>query len=153
MIESLHVFTGDVNTRLTVGISSNARISPSGYDMAMKFGVPLDENCNPSTFATAFLSRLLLQRKKIVLGLLDDQLSSTAKETLREVLKCLEDKHRKLIGLGSGSMVFVLFCPTSQSYEQLFDKTWMDNLTSKLQNFLMETGECSLFTQCHATVC
>ena len=58
----------------------------------------------------------------------------------QDVLSSLEEGHRKLINIESGSLIFTLFCPTAMSMQQLKDEKWANSLASKMDKLLNIIG-------------
>ena len=98
------------------------------------------EKSNVHKFVAAFLTKLLYQREKIELELLDAELSDAIKESWRAVLSLLEGRRRKVIGLRSGSVIFTLFCPLTDSCKELEDSLWKDKLETALIQLFHEIG-------------
>ena len=136
------VFSGSANVNLTIDLESSSKIPPDCLETAIKFGLKLDEHekSNVHKFLAAFLTKLLHQREKIELGLLDAQLSQAIKEGWRAVLSLLEGRRRKVIGLGSGSVIFTLFCPSGDSCKELEDSLWKDKLETAIVHLFHEIG-------------
>ena len=119
-----------------------SKIPSDSLETAVKFGLKLDEHekSNVHKFLAAFLTKLLYQREKIELGLLDAQLSEAIKKGWRAVISLLEGRQRKVIGLRSGSVIFTLFCPSGDSCKELEDSLWKDKLAAALVQLFQEIG-------------
>ena len=95
----------------------------------------------PNEYIAAYLTKLLLQREKLDLGLLDSYLPPGVKEAWQEPLSHLEQTKRKVLAVTEGSLSFILFCPTVESYEQLQDVAWRKQLVDKLTHLLKGIGK------------
>ena len=115
-------------------------ISEEHIKTATKFGVASCDLVNTKKYIIAFMKRLLLQREKIDKNLLEAYLSSSITKLWQEVLSSLEDKNWKLVNIQSGSLVFRLFCPTSDSLLQLQDEKWRSELQGKVDKLMNVLG-------------
>ena len=115
----MFLFTEKASTQLTIEMQSNSNstISEETFEMVRNFGIHLHEKDkeNIEGFVIAFLTKLLHQREKIDLGLLDKELPESVKNRWRGILSILEDKNRRVLDLRSGSLNFILFCPSETS--------------------------------------
>ena len=107
---------------------------------AKKFGVKYEEIIEPCKFIVAYLTKLLLQREKLDLRVLDYYIPRDVKETWKEFLSSLEQTKRRLLKVTEGSLNFTLFCPTAESYTQLLQETWRNQLTEKLKHLISVIG-------------
>ena len=137
------LFAETASVQLTIDLDSGSQVSPTAAQSAIVFGLDLDPNDrrNVNKFIVAFLTKLLYQREKIELGLLDSQLSTAVRSGWEDVLSFLETGKRKLMRLHSGSVTFTLFCPTQDSYDQLHEPSWRKLLRVKLLDFLKQIGK------------
>ena len=117
-------------------------MSQEQADAAIEFGVELpDGQTDTKLYILAFLQKLLHQRQKIDLGLLDNYLKSAIVKVWKEVLSILEERNRKVLHIQSGSLVFTLFCPTQESSSQLQDDTWIKTAIQKLEELIYTFGK------------
>ena len=91
-------------------------------DAAIKFGVEKIDGTDVLKYIVAFMRKLLLQRVKVDKNVLENYLSPAVAKQCQEMLSTLEDKNRKLINIQSGSLIFLLFCPTRMSKLQVQDE-------------------------------
>lgn len=96
---------------------------------------------DPSKYVAAYLSKLLLQREKLDLGLLDSYLPAEVREAWAGALGTLEETGRKVLAVEHGSVVMTLFCPTGRSLEQLQEEGWRSRAEKSLQTLLKAIGE------------
>ena len=108
---------------------------------AKKFGVKVEPTVEPNKYIAAYLTKLLLQREKLDLGLLDSYLPPGVKDAWKELLSHLEETKRKLLAVTQGSLSFTLFCPTIESYQQLQDETWRKQIVDILTHLLNTIGK------------
>ena len=117
-------------------------ISEDSFKTAKKFGVRFHEDKeNIQAFITDFLTRLLHQREKIDRRLLDEGLPDQVRANWERVLSFLEDKNRKVLDFTDGSLKFLLFCPTAESFGQLKEEQWKKETEHALLVLLNEIGE------------
>ena len=109
-------------------IETDSVVSEQQTTMAVKFGIKSSDLTNTKKYIIAFLKRLLLHREKIDRNLFESFLNPEIAEIWQEVLSSLEDTNRKLINIQNGSLVFTLFCPTSNSVLRLRDEKWIIEL-------------------------
>ena len=140
----LFICLSDVlSIRLEVEFIEDSKISQDHLDMAVQFGINLDNSTTTNKaqkYVVAFFRNLLMQREKINEGLLTDYLKLEISEAWQEVLSSLEDRDRKLVDVQSGSLIFVLFCPNNSSLQQLKNEGWMNNLASNMKLLLKVIG-------------
>ena len=127
---------------MKIELDSEGTVLSEALAAAKKFGVKCEENIEPSKFIVAYLTKLLLQREKLDLGVLDSYIPRDVKEAWKDFLSCLEQTKRKLLGIREGSLNFTLFCPTTESNEQLQDGIWRRLLMEKLKNLISVMGIC-----------
>ena len=129
--------------RLEMEFHSDCFISQEHIDTAVKFGVDLSSLGNPidaKKYVLAFIQKLLLQREKLDLGVLIDHLKSEIITLWKDVLSTLENSDRRLLAVESGSLIFILFCPTVNSARELTNDSWIKYLAFKMENLLKEIG-------------
>ena len=108
---------------------------------AIKSGVEKMEATDIYKYLVAFLRKLLLQRAKLEKSLLENYLSPTIVKQWQEVLSTLEDKDRKLVNIQSGSILFMLYCPTQKSRLQIRDENWRIEIQRKMAKLLKLLGK------------
>lgn len=144
-IHSPLLFSEKACIQLTIDIDydSNSAISEETLEIARKLGVCLQEKDkeNIQPFVTAFLTRLLHQREKIELRLLDKDLPASIKDRWQRILTFLEDKKRKVLDIRRGSLNFILFCPMAESFGQLREKQWKTETERALLALLNDIGK------------
>ena len=128
---------------INIHYDSNSMISKDSIETASKFGVHFHEEDkkNIQAFITAFLTRLLHLREKIDLRLLDKELPDPVRDNWERVLSFLEDKNRRVLDFREGSLIFLLFCPTADSFGQLKGQQWQNEFQNTLLLFLTEIGK------------
>ena len=67
-----------------------------------------DKRSECNKYIAAYFTKLLLQREKLDLGVLDSHIPQDVKEAWKEFLSCLEQTKRKLLGVAEGSLNFTL---------------------------------------------
>ena len=130
------------NHQLKIELDTEGTVLSEALAAAKKFGVKCEERIEPSKFIVAYFTKLLLQREKLDLGVLDSYIPREVKEAWREFLSCLEQTKRKLLAITEGSLNFTLFCLTTESHEQLQDGIWRRLLMEKLKNLISVMGIC-----------
>ena len=125
---------------MRIELDTEGTVLSEALAAAKKFGVKCEEKIEPSKFIVAYFTKLLLQREKLNLGVLDSYIPRDVKQAWREFLSCLEQTKRKLLAITEGSLNFTLFCPTTESHEQLQDGIWRRLLTEKLKNLISVIG-------------
>ena len=133
----------NTTTQLSIDLGPNPAVSKKATDTATRLGVYLGkgDELEVNTFIIAFLTKLLHQREKLDLGLLDARLPTAVKTAWQELIAHLEIKNRKLVGFQSGSVTLNLFCPLPESYNQLSDKVWKETASQKMLNLLSSIGK------------
>ena len=129
------------NHQLAIELGPQGTMLKESLRAAKRFGVKTEPQAEPNKYIAAYLSKLLLQREKLDLGVLDSYLPPEVKEAWKEQLSHLEQRKRKWLNVTEGSLSFTLFCPTVESYEQLQDETWREQLVEKLTHLLKATGK------------
>ena len=128
---------------LEVELGSDSVVGQQLFDKAVKFGIDPNDLGNPidaKKYVLAFIRKLLLQSKKLNLGVQFEYLQPDIVTLWLEVPSMLENSHRKAVGVQSGSLVFTLYCPTISSRQQLRDDSWIKSLTSKMGNLIRKIG-------------
>ena len=129
------------NHPLVVNFDQEAKVLAESLVEAKKFGIKVESMEEPNKYIAAYLTKLLLQREKLDLGVLDSYLAPGVKKAWKELLSSLEETDRKVLDVAEGSLSFMLFCPTVESYEQLQDETWRKQLMQKLAPLLITVGK------------
>ena len=139
----MYYFCSDTHDyQLNIDLDTDGTILFESLTAAKRFGVKCDKRSECNKYIAAYFTKLLLQREKLDLGVLDSYIPRDVKEAWREFLSCLEQTKRKLLGVSDGSLSFTLFCPTDDSYKQLLQETWRNQLTEKLKRLISEIGIC-----------
>ena len=137
------VFVETSCVRIQVELDSDSVVDQEHINTACKFGINLGNLRSPieaENFALAFIRKLLQQRDKIDRGLLKEYCKPDIVAAWQEVLSALENSNRKLVAVQSGSLVLMLFCPTINSAHQLNDKSWIESVTSMMENLMKKLG-------------
>ena len=124
-------------------LDSDSVVDQEHISTAYKLGINLGDLRSPieaENFALAFIRKLLQQRDKIDHGLLKEYCKSDIVAAWQEVLSALENSNRKLVAVQSGSLVLMLFCPTIDSAQQLNHKSWIESVTSTMENLMKKLG-------------
>ena len=135
-----HFLVDSAYAKLRMDIETDSILSEEHVEAAIKFGVKTADVTDTKKYMIAFLKRLLLHREKLEKNLLDAHLNSMIAKLWQEVRSTLEDTNRKLIDIQSGSLIFILFCPTSNSLLQLQDENWKIGLQGKVDKLLNALG-------------
>ena len=155
MLFFLHVYlqyfvslAESMNTELVIQFDNAQPMVAEHLDQARGFGVELDDSKDPvttQTFVVAYFKHLICQREKLNRGLLVDHIRPDIAEMWQKLLSSLEERNRRVVGAGHGSLTFTLFCPTRQALDQLMDETWIEKITKRLTQ-LLETLGMKLFS-------
>ena len=122
-------------------LETGSSVSEEQFDTALRFGVNLEQDSTDvKKYIVAFLQTLLLQQEKLNIGVLDEYIQSAVKTQWEGVLSILQDRGRRLVNVQSGSLFFALYCPTTDSFEQLQDEVWREKLTEGLQILFSSLG-------------
>ena len=127
-----------MNTQLVIDLgngSGNETVAREHVDAAVNLGVPIENASDPistQAYIVAYFHYLVCQREKLSLSLLAEHIKPTVEEMWQEVLSYLEDRRRRVVDVESGSLVFTLFCPTSEASDQLRDDLWIEELQERL---------------------
>ena len=139
---------------LQIKLVTESEVSEEVINRARKFGVEFHNDCtDPKNYLTAFLKKLLLQREKLKEKVLDEYLGEGTPQWWDELLTLLEEENRKLLNVEAGSIIFTLFCPTKESFEQMSDASWRRRVDCKLHELLEYLGRHFIRSQerlCHA---
>ena len=126
---------------LKVQLDIETMVPREAINTARKFGVELGEQENdPQSYAIALLKQLLIQREKLDHGVLDKYLNPETSRWWKKFLSSLEERNRKLLKVETGSIIFTLFCPTDQSFQQLRSNSWRTRVGDNLRGFLGSLG-------------
>ena len=126
---------------MDIKCDSDYIIPQKHLDAAIKFGVEEIDGTDVLKYIVAFMRKLLLQRVKVDKNVLENYLSPVVAKQCQEMLSTLEDKNRKLINIQSGSLIFLLFCPTRMSKLQVQDENWRIEIQNKLAKLLKLLGK------------
>ena len=128
------------NYELKIELSTERSILSKSLADAKRFGVKCETRIEPNKYIVAYYTKPLLQREKLDLGVLDSYIPRDVKEAWREFLFCLEQSKRKLLDVTEGSLNFTIFCPTTESFKQLQQETWRNQLVEKLKHLITVIG-------------
>ena len=140
----LYVFFLDeakVKLQMDIQTDPDLIIPREHMDAAIKFGVEQIGTTDVKKYIVAIMRKLLLQRAKVDQNILENYLSPEVLKQWEEVLSTLEDKNRKLINIQSGSLIFLLFCPTRKSRLQLQEENWRLETQNKMTELLKLLGK------------
>ena len=124
-------------------LNSNCVVAQEHIDIAVKFGIDLgnlNEPIESQKYVLAFIQKLLLQREKLNRNQLTDYLQSNIATLWKDVLSTLESSDRKLLAVESGSIIFILFCPTIRARRELRDESWIKDVTWKMEMLVKKIG-------------
>ena len=125
-----------------IAMVTDPEISQEAIDAARKIGVKFREDPrNPKTFVVDFLKQLLLQREKLDQQLLNEYLGADTAGWWQNLLSLLEDGKRRLLDVYCGSVVFTLFCPTKESFQEMEKDVWSTHVKRCMQQFLLSLGK------------
>ena len=125
---------------LEIDVHIDSDVSQEHIETAIRFVVEPFNEKDAKKYIVAFFQKLLLQREKLDRGLLFDELKPSVVKMWQEVVSSLEEKNRKLVQVDHGSVVFTLFCPTTDSCRQLQDENWRGTLITKTEELLKSLG-------------
>ena len=100
-------------------IETNFVLSEENIKSAIKFGIDSSDLTDTKEYTIASLKRLLVQREKVDMNLLETHLNPQINKLWQEVPSSLEERNRKMISIRNGSLIFTLFCPTSDSLKEI----------------------------------
>ena len=135
------IFSGASSERIKIYLDCGTAISEDGRQQALALEVDVDNITHSDKFVALFIAKVLQQREKINLNLLDDILKPETKKSWLEVLESIEMRDRRLVDVSSGSVVLQIFCPTPESKLQLADAEWVANLEDAVTNLLHSIGK------------
>ena len=112
-------------------------------DEAIKFGVEFESTfpISAKRYIVTFFQRLLLQSQKLKQGFLAQHLRPEITEMWLELLSILENTDRKVLDIQSGSITFKMFCPSHSSTQQIRNDVWIQKLSQKMEEFIMQLGK------------
>ncbi len=116
--------------------TSPAKVNEVAKEIAKKLHIKMETEDNIS----AFVAHILYLHPKIVLGLLDSFLPADVEEAWVQLVSLLEENDRKMIGVDSGSLVFNVYCPTTEARELLKQLTDSDRLAESFTIFTKAAG-------------
>ena len=128
------------NYKLKIELNTEGAVLSKSLADAKRFGVKCEKRIEPNKYIAAYFSKLLLQREKLDLGVLDSYIPRDLKEAWKEFLSCVEQTKRRLLYVTEGSLNFTLFCQTTDSYKQLQEETWRNELIEKLKHLITVIG-------------
>ena len=126
---------------MDIQCDSDFIIAQEHMNAAIKFGVEQIDATDVKKYIVAFMRKLLLQRAKIDQNVLENYLCPAVAKQWQGMLSTLEDKNRKLVGVQSGSLIFLLFCPTRESRLQLQEENWRIGIQEKMAKLLKLLGK------------
>ena len=121
-------------------IETNSVVSEENIKSAIKFGIDSSDLTDTKEYTIAFLKRLLVQRKKVDMNLLETHLNPQINKLWQEVLSSLDERNRKMISIRNGSLIFTLFCPTSDSLKEIQNSKWRIKVQGKVDKLLNALG-------------
>ena len=128
--------------RIDIESKSDTVIPEEHLEGVIKIGIEKKEATDIyKLYIVAFLRKLFLQWAKLEKSLLGNYLSPTIVKQWQEVLSTLEDKDRKLVNIQSGSILFMLYCPTQKSRLQIQDEKWRIEIQRKMAKLLKLLGK------------
>ena len=127
--------------QLRMEIETDSVLSEEHVRAAIEFGLGPSDVADNKKYLIGFIKRLLLHREKVEKNFLEAKLNPVIEILWQEVLSSLEDTNRKVVNVQSGSVIFTLFCPTSNSLLQLQDERWKIRLQEKVDRLLNALGK------------
>ena len=103
---------------------------------AVKCGVSLGD-CSKGVHTTKYVTSYL---QKLIGGYKEDEVSQDVHRIWQETLLSLEEKGRKVVTVGEDKVTLTLFCPTLESWKQLHDGSWTEEVTEKLRKLMESLG-------------
>ena len=130
-------------THLRIEVDSKAGtiINQEHLDTATKLGIEKIDATDATKYVVTILRNFLLQRDKLEAKLLGNYLNREIVKHWQTVLSSLEDLNRKLINIESGSLIFMLYCPTQKSKLQTQDQNWRIEIQNKMDDFSKTLGK------------
>ena len=117
-------------------------VSQQAIEAALKIGTKFQKDPkNPKTFLADFLKQLLLQREKLDQQLLNEYLSPETAQWWETLLSSLEDGKRRLLDVNYGSVTFILFCPTDESFREIETNKWTRDVIKHFRQLLQSLGK------------
>ena len=133
-----------MNTELVIQLDNVQPMAAEHLDEARGFGVELDDPKDSVTtqeYVVAYFKHLICQREKLDSGLLVDHIRPDIAEMWQKLLSSLEERNRRVVGSGHGSLTFTLFCPTETSAEQLQDAEWKQTVSANIHGLFKFIGK------------
>ena len=112
---------------------------------SIQFGIDSSKIKNTQKYIVVLLKRLLLYKEKLEKNPVEIHLNPVIKKLWQEVLFSLEDTNRKLVNIQNENLVFILFCPTDNSLQQLQDEKWRIKLQEKVDKLLQKLGRYQIY--------
>ena len=116
-------------------------MSPGQVRAAVKCGVSLGD-CSKGVQTTKYITSYL---QKLLCGYKEEEISQDVHQIWHETLLSLEEKGRKVVTVGEDKVTLTLFCPTLESWKQLHDGAWTEEVTEKLRNLMESLGICFIY--------
>ena len=111
-------------------------MSPVQVKAAVKCGISLG-NCSKGVETTKYVTSYF---QKLIVGYKKDEVSHDVHRIWQETLLSLEEKLRKVVTVGEDKVALTLFCPTLESWKQLHDGSWTEEVTEKLRKLMESLG-------------
>ena len=103
---------------------------------ARKCGVSIADSSKgieTTKFVASFLQKLLG-------GYKEGEINQDVHKNWQETLLALEEKGRKVVSAGENEVTLTLFCPTLESWKQLHDGIWIEEVTYKMRKLIESLG-------------
>ena len=110
--------------------------------MAVRCGVSLGDS-SQGVETTNFVASYL---QKLLAGYKEDEINLDVHQNWQETLLSLEEKGRKVVSAGEEKVTLTLFCPTLESWKQLHDEIWTEDVTDKMGKLMESFGMPLYFT-------
>ena len=86
---------------------------------------------------TKFIASYL---QKLLGGYKEGEIKQDVHKSWQETLLSLEEKGRKVVSAGEDKLTLSVFCPTLESWKQLHDGIWTEEVTDKMRKLIESLG-------------
>ena len=128
-------FVGSLCTELDIDVGEGP-VSPGQVKAAVRCGISLGD-CSKGVQTTKYVTSYL---QNLTCGYNEDEVSQDVHRIWQETLLSLEEKGRKVISVGEHKVTLTLFCPTLESWKQLHDGSWTEEVTQNLRKLMESLG-------------
>ena len=128
-------FVGSLCTELDIDVGDEP-LSLGHVGAAVKCGVSLGD-CSKGVHTTKYVTSYL---QKLIGGYKGEEINQDVHQIWQETLSSFEEKGRKVVIVGEKKVTLTLFCPTLESWKQLHDGSWTEEVTEKLRKLMESLG-------------